>query len=80
MGHPLVQAQQIVQFIGRQKVPIAHLAAQVGDFGMIGHQLRFGVGGEAAVDAANALHQPHRVPVQIVVDQQRRVLQIQAFR
>lgn len=46
---------------------------------MVGQELRLCFRVHAAVDTADALHQPHRVPVQIVVDQARGVLQVQTF-
>ena len=36
----------------------------------------FDFGVEPAIDAADSLHQSHRVPVQIVVDQARRILKV----
>ena len=46
---------------------------------MVGEQAFLDLRVQAAIDAADALHQPHRVPVQVVVDQAGGVLKVQAF-
>ncbi len=46
---------------------------------MVGDDAGLDLRVHAAIDAADALHQPHRVPVQVVVDDAGRVLKVQAF-
>ena len=46
---------------------------------MVGNEARFDVGIHPAVHAANALHEAHRVPVQVVIDEPGSVLEIQPF-
>ena len=46
---------------------------------MVGHESRFDIGVEPAIHTANALHEPNRVPVQIVVDEPGGILQVQTF-
>ncbi len=77
MGHPLVEAEDVVQFVGRQKVPQAYGAPHLCQFGVVSDHLGFDFGIEAAVHAADALHQAHRVPVQVVVDDAGGVLQVE---
>ena len=79
VSHPLVEAEDAVQLVGRQKVPQVHGAPHLGQFRMVGDHPRFDFGVEAAVHATDALHQPHRVPVQVIVDDAGGVLQVEAL-
>ena len=74
-----VEREDRVQLVGRQEVPEAHLAARCGDLRMVGDEPLLDLGVHAPVDAADALHQAHRVPVDVVVDHPRGVLKVQAF-
>ena len=78
-GHFFVQVEQLVQFTGWQEIPVFHRATDVFHIGMVLDQFFLNLGVHAPVHAANTLHQAHRVPVQVVVDQARGVLQVQAF-
>jgi hypothetical protein len=79
VGDLLVQVQQLVQLAGGQKVPVLHGATDGFDIGVVLDELLLGLGVHAPVHPANALHQTHGVPVQVVVDEARGVLQVQAF-
>ena len=79
MRHAAVKSQEYVEFVGRQEVPVGDRAAQRLLLGMVGDQLLLNRGIHAAVHAADALHEAHRVPVQVVIDQPRRVLEVQAL-
>ena len=46
---------------------------------MVGDQSLLDLRVHAAIDTADALHEPHRVPVHVVVDQPGGVLEVQAF-
>ncbi len=53
--------------------------ALAGQLGMRGDDLRFGGGIHPAIDAADTLHEPDGIPVQVVIDQPRGVLEVQAL-
>ena len=46
---------------------------------MVGHELCLDVGVEAAIDSTDALHEPDRVPVDVVVDEPGGVLEVQTL-
>src|SRR5207302_4680028 len=46
---------------------------------MVGDDPRFDLGAHPAIYATDALHQAHGVPVQVIVDEPRGVLEVQAF-
>ena len=46
---------------------------------MVSHQLLLHLGVHAPVHAPNALHQAHRIPVDVVINHARCILQVQAF-
>src|SRR5579863_5121741 len=46
---------------------------------MVGYELLLDIRVHAPVNAADALHQAHGVPVDVVVDHPRGILQVQAF-
>ena len=47
---------------------------------MVGLQSFLGIRIQSTIDTANALHQPDRVPVDVVVDEVRCILQVEALR
>ena len=78
-GDLFVEAQQLIQLARRQEVPVFDGAANGFDIGVVFDQFLFDFGVHAPVHPTNALHQSHGVPVQVVVDEARGVLQVQAF-
>ena len=46
---------------------------------MVGHYPLFDFRVQTAIDTTDALHEPNGVPVQVVVDHPRRVLEVQTF-
>ena len=80
LGDLGVEREDRVQLVGRQEVPEAHLAAGGRDLRVVGDEPLLDLGVHAPVDAADALHQAHRVPVDVVVDHPRGVLEVEAFR
>ncbi len=74
-----VEREDRVQLVWRQEVPVAHRPAGAGDFRVVGDQPLLDLRIHAPVHAADALHQPHRVPVDVVVDHPRCVLEVQAL-
>src|SRR6266566_3992261 len=68
MTDAAVESQERIQLIRREEVPVSDRAADAFLIGMILEYFSFNVSVHAAVNAANALHQAHRVPVQIIVN------------
>ena len=79
VGDALVEAEEVVQFVGRQEVPVGDRAAQRLLIGMVGDELFLDARVQAAVHAADPLHEADRVPVQVVVDEPGGVLKVEAF-
>ena len=74
-----VEREDRVQLVGRQEVPEAHLAAGRRDLRVVGDQPLLDLGVHAPVHAADALHQADGVPVDVVVDHPRGVLEVQTL-
>lgn len=74
-----VEAQEVVQFIGRKEVPEGYRSANALLVGMIREEALFGFFVHSPINAPNALHQSHGIPVEVVVDQAGSVLKVQAF-
>ena len=64
---------------GGRKSPVNHRAASAPKFGMVGGHQGFNFRVEPAIHAADALHEPHGVPVNVVVYQPARVLEVEPF-
>ena len=79
LGDLGIEREDGVQLIGRKKIPEAHLATGGSEFRMVGDEPSLHLGVHAPVHATNALHEAHRVPVDVVVDHARGVLEVQAF-
>ena len=75
LGH----LQDALDLVWGQEVSEPHRIPIGGRAGMVFGEASFNVGAHAAVDAADALHDPHRVPVQVVVDQAGGVLKVEAL-
>ena len=74
-----VQTQQPLQFVGRQKVPVNHRAASAPKFGMVGGHQGFNFRVEPAIHGRMRMHEPHGVPMNVVVYQPARVLEVEPF-
>ena len=74
-----VEREDLVQLLGREKVPEPDLAARGGRLGMVGNKPFFDLGIHAPVHPADALHEAHWVPVDVVVDHPRGVLEVQSL-
>ena len=74
-----VEREDRVQLVWRQEVPEAHRPAGAGDLHVVSDQPLLDLRIHAPVHAADALHQTHRVPVDVVVDHPRCVLEVQAL-
>ena len=75
----LIELQKVVQLRRRQEIPVGHRAPNALLIGMVGKQTFFDLGIHAPVDTTDALHQPHRVPMKIVIDEAGRILKVQAL-
>ena len=64
---------------GGRKFQKLTLPRDCGDLGMVGDQALLDLRVHAPVHAADALHQAHRVPVDVVVDHPGGVLEVQAL-
>ena len=74
-----VEREDLVQLVRRQEVPEAHLAAGRCHFRVVGDEPLLDLRIHAPVHTADALHEAHRVPVDVVVDHPRGVLEVQTF-
>ena len=74
-----VEREDLVQFLGREKVPEPDLAAGGGGLGIVGDKPLLDLGIHAPVHPADALHEAHRVPVDVVVDHPRSVLKVETL-
>ena len=79
MGHPTIEPEQRFQFIRWQEVPEGNFPPQAFLVGMVGDDLGFDVRIHAAIDTADPLHESDRIPMQVVIDQPRSVLQVETF-
>ena len=74
LSNPRVEREDVVQLLGREKVPEPDLAARGGCLRMVREQPLLDLGTHAPVHTADALHETHRVPVDVVVHHPRGVL------
>lgn len=66
-------------WVRRQEVPVGDGAADCFLFGVIGEYRGLRIRIHTTVHTANALHQADRIPMYVIVNQARGVLQVQAF-
>jgi hypothetical protein len=65
----VIEAEKIIKLFGRQKAPEPHFAPKLLFCGSCRQDSLLGFGIHSAVHAADALHEPHRVPGKVVPDE-----------
>ena len=78
--HPVVEAQQGLEFLGREGVPVDDGFSGALEVGMSREKAFFDVRIHPAVHPPDALHEADGIPVEVEVDEAVGVLEVEAFR
>ena len=79
MSNSCVEAKQAFEFLRGKKIPVNYQATDGPPVRVISHHCLLDRRVHATIDAADALHEANRVPVQVIVDKASRVLKVQSF-